>query len=309
MYNFIDVSNNLPDLSIGKYPGSRKIEDLLNNGIINLDKWSGPTSRDVVSIIKKHLEREKVGHSGTLDPMVTGVLPLALDNACKVMPAIQKQDKEYVGIMKMHKEIKNSELIETTKKIIGTIIQKPPVRSAVMRKERPRTVHSFDILEINEKDVLFKIVCEAGTYVRLICHKIGEKIGGAHMKELRRTRAGSFSNPVKIQDVIDAYISWKETGNEEIRKYILPVEAAINNTKKIFVKNSSVYSISKGSPLYSKGISKIEKGIEKNNIVALMTMKGELIALGKAVKNSESMKNGLTVKTDRVIIQNNDYEK
>src|SRR3989344_6057806 len=89
----------------GQYPGSRSVEELLSNGIIILDKWQGPTSHDVASIVKKVLGRAKSGHAGTLDPMVSGILVIALDNACKVLPALQKQDKEYVGVMHLHKAV------------------------------------------------------------------------------------------------------------------------------------------------------------------------------------------------------------
>jgi len=295
----------------GKYPGSRDVEELINSGIIVLDKWSGPTSRDVVSHVKKLFGVGKVGHSGTLDPAVTGVLPVTLANACKVIPALQGLDKEYVGIMHLHKDVSDRELNKIVKKFIGDIKQKPPVRSAVARKERKRKIHSFKILERKERDVLFSVECQAGTYIRKLIDDVGKKIGGAHMKELRRTRVGRFGEDqsVGIQDVVDAYVFWKENGDEGIRDYVLPVEAAIEHIGKIVIKDSAVSAITNGSPLYSTGICKVEKDIEPDELVAILTLKGELVALAKANAMSKDMIKGkkLVAKTDRVVMKKETY--
>src|SRR5688572_8153424 len=117
--------------SHGKYPGHRTIEELLHSGIIILDKWPGPTSHDVAATVKKTLKLGKVGHGGTLDPAVSGVLPITLDNACKVIPALQHLDKEYVGIMRAHKDVSLSEVRKAASNFIGKIKQTPPKRSAV----------------------------------------------------------------------------------------------------------------------------------------------------------------------------------
>ena len=297
----------------GEYPGSRPIDKLIRNGLIVLDKWTGPTSHDVSSQVKKIFGLKKVGHAGTLDPQVTGVLPVMLENSVKVMPALQKQDKEYVGIMKLHKDTEEEKFRDVAKKFVGSITQMPPVRSAVARKERKRTVYSFDVLEKNGRDALFRTCVEAGTYIRAICHTIGKEIGGAHMSELRRTRAGRFveQQAVKMQDVVDAYVEWKENGDERIRELVLPVEAATENAKKIIVKDSAVYSIARGSPLYAGGISKAEEGIALGERIALLTLRGELAAIGVAQLPSGQMIKGkkLAVRIDRVIIDQSIYPK
>ena len=293
----------------GKYPGSRSINELLKNGIIILDKWQGPTSHDTVSIVKKLLGREKTGHSGTIDPLVSGVLIVTLDNACKVIPALQGQDKEYVGVLHLHKDVSMKELKETAKKYVGIISQTPPIRSAVKRQERKRRINFLEILQKKGKDVLFRVSCQAGTYIRVLCHQIGKDLGGGHMKELRRTSAGRFTekNIVKIQDLADAYVEYKEHENEdELRKIILPVESAIEHLGKIIVKDSTVYSVANGSPLYSSGISRIEKAVKKSDMIALLTLKGELIALATAKEDAMNMKTKkIAAKIDRVIITEN----
>ncbi|MCX6816007.1 MAG: RNA-guided pseudouridylation complex pseudouridine synthase subunit Cbf5 [Candidatus Aenigmarchaeota archaeon] len=310
--DFLVRSEDLPG-GYGQYPGSRSVEDLLKNGVIILDKWPGPTSRDVTATVKKILNLNKTGHAGTLDPAVSGVLPICLENACKVMPALQKQDKEYVGVMRLHKDVGEADLRKAVDKFVGKIRQRPPVRSAVARRMRERNVYSFQILDKIGRDVLFRIACEAGTYVRVICHQIGQQIGGANMAELRRTKAGAFGEDkcTRIQDVVDAYHEWKENGDKKIRDYILPVEAGVEHLLKIIIKDSAVYSIAAGSPLYSNGISKISKEIITNDMIAILTLKGELVALAKANMDAEDMlrKKGIAAKTDRVIIDRMIYPK
>jgi len=244
---------------------------------------------------------------------VSGVLPITLENACKVIPALQGFDKEYVGVMHLHKEISEKNLRDAVKKFVGDVKQKPPVRSAVARRERTRRVYSFNVLEINGKDVLFLAKVQAGTYIRVLCHDIGKEIGGAHMAELRRTKAGAFSEQqaTKMHELADAYAFWKENGDESIRNYVLPVEAAVEHLKKVVVKDSAVFSIVSGTPLYTQGISRIEKGIEKDNMIAIMTLKGELVALAKANMSSVEMlkRKGLAAKIDRVIMEKGIYPK
>lgn len=246
------------------------------------------------------------------NPGVSGVLPICLDNACKVMPALQGLDKEYVGVMRLHKDVPEKDVKTAAKKFVGKIKQMPPVRSAVARRERERTVYSFDILEIEGRDVLFHIGCQAGTYVRVVCHQLGKQIGGANMTELRRTKVGHFSEEkcVRMEDLANAYHDWKSNGDEHIRDLVLPVESAVEHLKKIIIKDSAVFSVSHGSPLYSTGISRMQKGISSGEMVAILTLKGEMVALGAAAMSSEQMlRKGIAAKVDRVVIDKSAYPK
>src|SRR3989344_941212 len=149
-------------INIEKLQKDKSIEDLLEFSIINIDKPSGPTSFGTDIIVKKALNLNKASHFGTLDPMVTGVLPVALDRACKLMPFFIGKNKIYVGVMKLHKEITKDNLEKEVKQFLGKITQLPPIKSRVKRVERERTIHSFKILEINERNVLFETEVEAG---------------------------------------------------------------------------------------------------------------------------------------------------
>jgi len=121
--------------------------------------------------------------------MVTGILPIALENATKAMSVLMGLDKEYVGVMHLHKDFNENLLKDAVLNFIGKIKQIPPVKSAVRRVERERIIYFFDIVEKEGKDVLFKVGCEAGTYVRKLCHDIGQFLKiGAHLTELRRTK-------------------------------------------------------------------------------------------------------------------------
>src|SRR3989338_4962653 len=142
----------------------KSFQELINFSILNIDKPSGPTSFTISDYIRKSLKLSKTSHAGTLDPQVSGVLPILLGRACRLSDYFMHHDKEYIGIMRLHKDVEEKKLREVIKEFIGKIKQIPPIRSSVKRQERIREVKSLDILEINGKDVLFKTKVEAGTY-------------------------------------------------------------------------------------------------------------------------------------------------
>src|SRR3989338_6108317 len=164
----------------GKAPEERTIPELLKSGIVNIDKLKGPTSHEVADDVQKILHIKKAGHSGTLDPAVTGVQPVALEKASRITFFLLTAPKEYVGIMHLHKDVEEAALREAIKKFTGKIQQLPPVKSAVKRVERTREIYEFEILEIKNRDVLFRVKCQAGTYIRKICSDMGKELGGAH---------------------------------------------------------------------------------------------------------------------------------
>jgi H/ACA ribonucleoprotein complex subunit 4 len=301
---FLVKSEDLPVLDYGKYPGARSVSELTENGFLVLDKPAGMTSREVVDKIKEKLDLKKTGHAGTLDPNVTGVLVVTLENACKVISALQLLDKEYEGVMHLHDYVKEERLRSTLKKFTGKIKQIPPVRSAVARRERFREVYSFEILNIKERDIFFRVKCESGTYIRTLCHDIGQSLGvGAHMAQLRRTKTGPF----KIEDAV----AMEKITKADLGNILLPVEAAVEHLGHVIIKDSAVSNITNGAPLFTKGISKVQKGIKKENAVAIITLKGELVALGKSSMESEEMlrKRGVAVRTDRVVMKKGVYPK
>jgi len=231
------------------------------------------------------------------------------------MSVLMGLNKEYVGIMHLHKEIDEQLLRNAVLKFIGKIIQIPPVKSAVSRKPREREVYFFDILEIEGKDVLFEVGCQAGTYIRKLCSDLGAALRiGAHLSELRRIRVGNFTEEQShsLLEIKDAYDSWEEGDEKLLRKILIPVEHAILHVKRVFVKDSAIDSICHGSPVYASGLVRIQDGIEKNGTVAVYSLKGELIALGFSKMSGDEMferSKGVAVRTDRVFIEKGTYPK
>lgn len=299
----------------GIFPESRSAQDHIKNGIVIIDKPAGPTSHQISAWVRDMLSLGKTGHSGTLDPNVTGVLVIALQNATKIMPALAQSIKEYVCVMTLHKDVPESEIREALLSFTGSIEQLPPVRSAVKRALRKRDIHEIEVLEIAGRDVLFRVKCQAGTYIRKLCSDAGIKLkSGAHMAELRRTESGSFSEKdcVKLHDLRDAYELLKEGDEKEIRSVILPVEMACEQIKKIIVKDTTVNALCNGAPLGAGGIVAIQEGIEEKGLIGIMTLKGELVGLARAARGFDALKEmdkGLAATMERIVLARETYPK
>ena len=298
----------------GKSPNELTINELINNGIINLDKPSGPTSHQVDSWIKNIFKINKVGHGGTLDPNATGVLPIGLGDATKVLHILLSSGKEYVGIMKLHKKIDEDNIKKIMNSFIGEIYQIPPVRSAVRRIKRKRKIFYINIIEIKEKEVLFRVGCESGTYIRTLCVDIGKKLGcGAHLSELRRTKVGNMTecDSVNLHNMMDAYCFWKEDENEtDIRKIISPMEKMLDNIPKIVIRDSAVDAICHGARLALPGIVEVDTDIKKGDIISIISLKGEGVAIGKSLMTTEDIiqkDTGLSAITERVLMKKGTY--
>jgi H/ACA ribonucleoprotein complex subunit 4 len=248
----------------------KPIEELLKFGILNIDKPSGPTSFDISHFIHKKLAKygiKKTSHFGTLDPMVTGVLPIALGRACKFTGFFLGHDKEYIGVMHVHKE----NALEILQKIIdenfvGKIMQLPPKKSSVKRAVREREIKKFELLEIDEKDFLFLTEVQGGTYIRKLLHDLGEReeVGGAHMAELRRVRAGVFSEEDKefrnLYDFEKALEDFENGDETLLREMITPAGDAIKKVMKVLQLNVDAKRLKElltGKKLIRKDFDKI----------------------------------------------------
>ena len=298
----------------GTYPYSRPIRDYITKGMVCIDKPMGPSSHEVVVWVRKILEVEKTGHTGTLDPRVTGVLPVMIEHGTKLVKYLQESDKEYIALMHLHGNARQEDVERVMKSFVGRIYQRPPLKSAVKKRLRTREVKEIEILEMDGRDVLFRVVCEAGTYIRKLCIDIGEVLGvGAHMQELRRTKTGTFdeTRTHTLHDLLDAYLLWKEDGEERyLREIIMPMEEACRVMKKIVIKDTAVDAICHGADLTARGIHYVEKSIREGDDVALFTLKNELVAVARALTDAESivdMKKGVVAKTLRVLMERGTY--
>lgn len=299
----------------GKEPKKRTIEELLNQGVLCLNKPSGPTSHLTSDYLKKILKAKRSGHGGTLDPKVTGVLPIALNNATRISQFLLLAGKEYICIMHLHKEASEKEIKQTFKKFTGKITQLPPIRSAVKRRNRQREIYYIKILEIKGQDILFKIGCQAGTYIRKICHDLGETLGtGAHMAQLVRSKAGPFNDKemYSLHDIKDAYTEYKKGNKKQIKKILKPIEYAIQHLPKIWILDSAVDTICNGADLKVPGIAKMEDPIKQEETVAILTLKNELVAIGIASISSDTIwksRKNIAVQTQKVFMTPGLYPK
>ena len=280
------------DPEFGSIPEERSIEELMEKGIMLVDKPFGPQSNQVSTWIKKELDVKKTGHFGTLDPNATGILPVGLNKGTRGSKAMSKADKEYIFEANLGEGKKKAEIREVLNSFKGVNKQVPPEKSAVKREEREREAYETELLEVEEKQILGRVKCESGFYVRVLIDQLGQKLNTeAEMEELRRTQQAGISEMETntLQEIVDAYHYYNEGDEEELRKVLYPIEKAVSHLRKIAIKDSAVNAVANGADLGTQGISKLQDGITEGERVAITTLKGELIALGTAEMTSEQM--------------------
>jgi H/ACA ribonucleoprotein complex subunit 4 len=247
---------------------------------------------------------------------VTGVLPVTLEEATKVVQALLLSGKEYVGVMKLHGETSEERVKQVMNEFEDLIYQRPPLRASVKRQLRTRRIYYFDFLEMKSRNVLFRVGCEGGTYIRKLCYDVGEVLGcGAHMQELRRTRAGPFleEDSVTLHEVAYSFMQWQERKDEQtLKKFMRPMEDALALTPKITVRDSAVDAVCHGANLTAPGVTSVETGVNKGTVVAVLTLKGEAVALCRAVTGSDEildMDHGVVATVERVLMPRGTYPK
>lgn len=314
-------SNHYTPLGHGCSPLKRPIVDYVKTGFINLDKPANPSSHEVVAWIKRILRVEKTGHSGTLDPKVTGCLIVCVEKATRLVKSQQSAGKEYVGIARFHGDIANGhqEVAQAIETLTGALFQRPPLIAAVKRQLRVRTIYESKLLQF-DKDrnmAVFWVSCEAGTYVRTLCVHMGLVLGvGGIMQELRRVRSGVLSetdNLATMHDVIDAQWLYDNHKDEAyLRRVITPLEALLTGHKRIIMKDSAVNAVCYGAKIMLPGVLRYEDGIEMNQEIVIVTTKGEAICLGIALMTTSviaTCDHGIVAKIKRVIMERDTYPR
>jgi predicted rRNA pseudouridine synthase len=264
-------------------------------GIFVIDKPRGPSSHQVAAWVGRMLGCQ-VGHAGTLDPQVSGVLLVMLGNAVRLAPLLLQHDKEYICLMRLHADVDTTRIEKAAAEFTGRLYQRPPRKSAVKRVLRIRTIHKLEILDNEGRLVLFRVQCDAGTYIRSLCHHIGLALGaGAHMVELRRTRSGAFSEQEihTLHDLQDACIAAKKGNRIPLSSMILSVDAAVPDLPTIIVRDTAIDAICRGAILAGVGIVRC-MDFKKDQTVAVLSQKKEFICLGRALVASASFKPGET---------------
>lgn len=241
-------TNHYTPLPFGSSPLNRPLKEYVKSGFINLDKPSNPSSHEVVAWIKRILKVEKTGHSGTLDPKVTGCLIVCIDRATRLVKSQQSAGKEYCAVFKLHSAVESMQRVaQGLEKLVGALFQRPPLISAVKRQLRVRSVYKSKLLDYDDTRNMgvFWVSCEAGSYIRTMCVHLGLVLGvGGQMLELRRVRSGIQSENdgmVTMHDVLDAQYAYDNHKDETmLRRVVKPLEGLLVKHRRIIVKDSTV---------------------------------------------------------------------
>ena len=315
--NLTVIDQDITNKDYGTYYDKRSFEQLLQYGLILLDKPPGPTSHETVAWLKRILKIPKAGHSGTLDPQVSGVLPMGLGDGTKALEVLLYGPKEYHAIGRLHSLPSPEKLKKVLEEFTGELYQKPPQRSAVLRQTRTRTIYELELLEQKERLMVLRVLCEAGTYIRKLIYDIGEILGpGATMIELRRTRVHQFnenSKLVTLHELANAYSLWTEKKDDsKLKELIIPIEHAFSEIKSVIIRDSAVDALCHGAQLAIPGILEASPDLKVDDLVAIYTQKGEIVALAKTLLSLEDIKEktkGYAFETKRIIMSPNTYPK
>jgi len=284
-----------------------EVSTLLKNCFIVVDKPRGPPSAQVGNWVRDIVNVKKSGHIGTLDPAVSGVLIIALGKAVKLSKFLSGQDKEYVAIMQLHQKVNEDKIRSVFKQFTGNIEQMPPLRSAVAKRLRVRTIHRMEILDIKDKHVLFKVKCQGGTYIRKLIFDMGKKLGcGANMLELRRTQSGKVKENecFSIYEIKDAYWEYTEKNNpRKILKMLRSPEEMLDFLPIVKVKNSAIPSIAYGSPIYRKALVETYD-FEKESFVRVYSEDNLFLCTAKIINGPE-----MFAKIDVNLLDKDDFNK
>ncbi|WP_415281815.1 RNA-guided pseudouridylation complex pseudouridine synthase subunit Cbf5 [Candidatus Nitrososphaera sp. FF02] len=315
--NLINVDEDITDERHGHQYDKRPIKELLYYGMILVDKPAGPTSHEVVAWVKRILEIEKAGHSGTLDPGATGMLPIGLGEGTKALGVLLLGPKEYYALARLHAHASPEKVKKVMQDFTGEIYQRPPQRSSVKRVTRVRTVYAFDYIENYDRLILMRVLCQAGTYIRKIIYDIGEVLSpGATMVELRRTQVSNLYEKhgmVRLHDLADAYQRYKETGDEEkLRRLIRPIEMCLEGIRGITIRDTAVDALCHGAPLAVPGVIAVPKDLRVGELIGVYTLKGEVVGLAEAAMTKEQIEEsarGVAFVMKRLIMRPDTYPK
>jgi len=265
-----------------------------DSGIVVIDKPRGPSSHQVTAWVGDILGR-RVGHAGTLDPQVSGVLIVMFGGAVRLAPVLLSHNKEYICLMRLHGDATREAVDRVAAEFTGRIYQRPPRKSAVKRSLRIRKIQEIEVLDMDGRLVLFRVRCDAGTYIRTLCVHMGYALGVcAHMEELRRIRSGSFDETVAVtlHALADAARAAPEGNPEPLQGMILPPAAAVQDLPRVVIRDTAVDAVCHGAVLAGVGVTEKVGGFAKGETVAIVTERGELVGLGRALISSSTLKPG-----------------
>ncbi|ELY94984.1 H/ACA RNA-protein complex component Cbf5p [Natrialba hulunbeirensis JCM 10989] len=316
-------------------PGDRTPAELLQFGVVNLDKPPGPSSHQVSgwlrdAVVDALAEADSDGdgdsdsnsdsdsdddttptidqaaHAGTLDPKVTGCLPTMLGDATRLAQVFLEGHKEYVAVLECHGSIP-ADAASTVAEFEGPIYQKPPRKSAVSRRLRVREMYDLEVLEAGDRQLLLRIRCESGTYVRKLCHDLGLALGtGGHMGHLRRTATSPFDDTdlYTATEFLDALSFWLEDDDPSLLYDIVePAERILEDVPRVIIDSTAAREVATGAPVYAPGVQEVdaETVLERGDLVACYTQVGSAVCLGELVGDPDA-ESGVVVDLERVLV-------
>ncbi len=299
-------------------PTERSPADLLGFGVVNLDKPPGPSAHQVAAWVRDMVGADRIAHAGTLDPKVTGCLPLLLGDATRMAQVFDDAIKEYVAVLELH-GLPPTDIEATLAEFEAELYQKPPRKSAVSRRLRTREIYDLDLLELEDRQALLRIRCESGTYIRKVCHDLGLALGtGGHMGDLRRTATDPFDDTdlVTLQDLADG-LAWAGAGRYRddhegerdeafLRDIVAPAERSMAHLPAVTIAPSAAEQVAEGAPVYAPGVIDLddaaaELGPGDDDLLACYTPDGSAVCLGKLVGDPEADE-GEVVSLERVLV-------
>ncbi|WP_207590122.1 RNA-guided pseudouridylation complex pseudouridine synthase subunit Cbf5 [Halomontanus rarus] len=295
-------------------PADRTPAQRLSFGVVNLDKPPGPSSHQVSGWIRDavadaletagaEVSIDRAAHAGTLDPKVTGCLPVMLGDATRLAPVFLEGRKEYVAVLECHGPVP-SDVESVVAEFEGPIYQKPPRKSAVSRRLRVREIYELDVLETTDRQVLLRMRCESGTYVRKLCHDLGLALGtGAHMGHLRRTATDPFDDRTlrTAHDLLDALAFWADEDDPDLLCEVVdPAERTLEHIPSVTIAESAAREVAHGAQVYAPGVIAADD-VDRGTLVACYTPDGAAVCLGRLVGDPDA-EEGVVVELERVLV-------
>lgn len=290
-------------------PEERSVEELLNFGVVNLDKPAGPSAHQVAGWVRDMADVDRAAHAGTLDPKVTGCLPMLLGDATRLAQVFLVGTKEYVSVLELH-GLPPADLDSVVAEFETDVYQKPPRKSAVSRRLRSRRLHDLDVIEVQDRRALLRIRCESGTYIRKVCHDLGLALGtGGHMGDLRRTATDPFddSTLVTLQDLADG-LAWARGEDGEVdesflREIVAPAEEALVHLPSVTIAESAAEQVAQGAPVYAPGVIEADDDLSARDdrLLACYTPDGSAVCLGHMAGDPDADE-GEVVSLERVLV-------
>ncbi len=281
---------------------------LAQGAFLLIDKPRGPSSHQVTAWVRDLLGVRAAGHAGTLDPNVSGLLWVGVGPALKLLPLLLEFPKRYVGVVRLHGAVADPDLDRVLGEFVGPIFQTPPVRSAVRRARRVRTIHRLSHLDRSGELVALDVVGDSGTYVRTLAVDIGEALGvEAHLEELRRTGTGPFTEAgsITLATLADALAEARAGRSAALLAVLHPLEEVTREFPPIVVKDSAAAAIAHGADLAAGGIAEAPTEFSRGRRVVLVDRRGELLATGTALVDRGELpkrRHGWVVDAERVFV-------